>query len=430
MADGSPQYGSLYCGSDLTNAAERSHLDRSIRDRYVGSANVLGILADSIRHRRQQDEDRQFELVTATGRIRGTSMAASVAYAGNGVNRGWCIDSTISAHNDRNTERYATTEDTVDALREKMATADILFVENLGDNVSADLQTDFVRVPAWIKQRVRVADDWPTQIRSLRRGTRQEVSRVLRKYGYECRLTNETTDIERFYDDYYRPFIRSSYGESAIIVDRDLFIRECRRGILLQLIDRAAVVASALLRPVGRTMAIVWTGMNPAADARRIPGATDALDYFSLLYAHLKGCRWLDFGPSRADLRDGTLRYKSKWGAEINTGHFKQPSIFWTCGRHGDAVRGYLRQHVFISSERQALTALCFLDDVDLTESLPSRVAKLVTPGISAYLVVSLSPIPEPHKADLKHVHPNLRVIETKSIAEAMRIATGVKAPR
>ena len=424
MADDSKGGGSLYGRPDLINAAERSNIDRSMRDRYAGIANGLGILADAVRYRPKRSDNPQFEMVIATGLIRGTSSPASVAYAGSGANRDWCIGTSIFERNDTEMVRYSSAEETIAALRRTTKDVDIVFIDDLGENLVADLQTDFVHIPAWVKQRVRLESDWPTQIRSLKRGLRQEVSRVIRKYGYECRLAGNAAEISRFYDQQYRPFVSSLYGRSAIIVDRDRFVRECRRGVLLQLIDHEAVVASALLRPVGRTMAIVWTGMRPGADCKRIPGATDALDYFSLLYTHLKGYRWLDFGPSRTDLCDGTLRYKRKWGSELITGHFRQPPIYWTCNGDNNAVRDFLRRHMFISNRKGQLTCLTFMFDNNDAEMLRRTMEHQITPGISEYRVVSLSPVSRALRTDLNRIHPDINVIETQSVADAMRLAS------
>lgn len=430
MAEESQVRGSLHCGSDLIDAAERSDIDRSMRDRYAGIANGLGILADAVRYRRNQSDNPRFEMVLATGLIRGTSSPASVAYAGNGANRDWCNGTSISGRNDTEVAQYSSAQETIEALRSNIKEVDIVFVDDLDEDLVAGLQTDFVRLPAWIKQRVRLVDDWPSQIRSLKRRQRQEVSRVIRKYGYECRLAGNATEISRFYDQQYRPFVRSLYGRNAIIVDRDRFVRECRRGVLLQLIDHEAVVASALLRPVGRSMGIVWTGMDPGANFKRIPGATDALDYFSLLYAHLKGYRWLDFGPSRADLCDGPLRYKRKWGSEIITGHFRQPCIYWTCNGDNNAIRDFLRRHMFISNKKGRLTCLTFMFDDNDAEMLRRKMKHEITRGISDYQVVSLWPVSKPLRSDLNHIHPNIHVIETQSVADAMRLASQVRTAR
>lgn len=229
----------------------------------------------------------------------------------------------------------------------------------------------------------------------------------------------------RFYDEQYRPYISSLYGETAIIVDRDRFIRECRRGVLIQLAYQEEIVATALLRPIGRSMAVVWTGMVPSSSDSRVPGATDALDYFSLLYAHLMGCRWLDFGPSRPDLRDGTLQYKRKWGAEIHTGLFAQPSISWTCNDGAHAAREFLKRHAFIANDSGTLRGLIFLDDDD-AETQRSLIERLVSPGIEDYRVIALSPLRESARSDLEHFQKNTSVAEANSIGDAVRIAAGV----
>jgi hypothetical protein len=427
MAAGSQRYAELYCGPDLINAAKQSNMNRSMSDRFAGLLNGLRILADSVRYRRQPDGDSQFEIVVATGMIQGTSTPASIAYAGKGANLGWCFDTTISGRNDIKTARYSSADKTIDALRNVIDEVDIVYVDSLGEDLIRKMPIEFVRIPAWIKQRVPVADNWASQMRSLKRGTRQEISRVLRKYGYECRLTCEAADIFRFYDQQYRPYIHALYGEAAIVVDRNRFVRECRRGMLLQLIQHDEVVATALLRPIGLTMAIVWIGMETGADAERVPGATDALDYFSLLYAHLKGFQWLDFGPSRPDLCDGALRYKGKWGSEITAGHFTQPSIYWTCSGRNAAVQQFLQRHAFVSIQDRELKALFFLDENAGTEAQLSKLEKLVTPGISEYRVVSLSTISKALRADLKRIHLNTIPIEAVSVADAMRVASQVR---
>ncbi len=99
MSDGAPRGAAPYFGPDLVNAAERSTVDRSMRDRYAGFVNGFGILADTVCHRRRQGDNPHFELVIATGSISGTSSTAFVAYAGTGVNRDWCFGTTFSEYN-------------------------------------------------------------------------------------------------------------------------------------------------------------------------------------------------------------------------------------------------------------------------------------------------------------------------------------------
>ena len=67
---------------------------------------------------------------------------------------------------------------------------------------------------------------------------------------------------------------------------------------------------------------------------------------------------------------------------KITAGHFTQPKIYWTCNGCNDAVKEFLRRHVFISNQGKNLTALAFTSDDDNLESLQQRVEQLITRGI------------------------------------------------
>lgn len=422
MPDRMAGIGELYGGPDLINAARLSVLEPSLRDRCAGLLNGLGVVTDRIWRRSQGNADTALELVVASGRIRGTSSPATIAYAGRGENRDWCFDISIGEIEHHRITRYSTERDAIEALQNSIAEFDIAFIDGIDNRSVERLPTQFVRIPAWIKQRVRIIGNWPVQVTSLRRSTRQEVSRLLRKYEYTCRITRESADISDFYDQQYRPYISSVYGNAAIIVDRNLFFRECRRGALIQLISDGIIVATALLRAIGQTLAIVWTGMDKMPRAKCIPGGTDTLDYYSLLYAHLMGYKWLDFGPSRADLFDGTLQYKSKWGSEVTAGYFKQPSIYWTCTGRGNSAEAFLSEHAFVTNRRGTLTALCFPELADGTEALRSDMRRLSMPGIAEYRAISLSAVPDCDRMELRKTYPRVSILEAESVEEAISL--------
>jgi hypothetical protein len=172
-------------------------------------------------------------------------------------------------------------------------------------------------------------------------------------------------------------------------------------------------------------MAIVWSGMDPAANNnKRVPGATDALDYFSLLYAHLKGCRWLDFGPSRADIADGTLRYKRKWGSVVTRGYVTQPSVYLACNDRDGAAREFLRRHAFITDLAGRLTTITAMTNDVATTTAQRQIERLIMPGIAEYRVISFSPLQDALRSKLLKIHTNVTLIETDSIADAMNIAS------
>lgn len=415
----------LYAGADLINAADRSTIDRSLKDRYRGLGNGLATMGDRLRSPGQRIGPNDYEVTTATGPVPGTDKTVSLLYAGTGENRNWCISTAISTPTSLKTTRHTSTGETLKEVARKFASADIVYIDGLAENSVATLNQDFARIPAWIKQRVAVSDCWKSQIQSLKRRTRQEVSRILRRHGYQVRLTCEINDISDFYDRQYLPYIAQRYGETAVIVDRQKFFRECRRGTLLQLVGPSSVVATALLRPIGSTMAIVWTGMSADSDGNVATGATDALDYFSLLYAHLKGSKWLDFGPSRADLFDGILRYKRKWGSMVTPGFARQSTIFWTCNSHSEAVREFMAKHAFITIERGELAALIFPPKIKDDRWIQNELERYKTPGVSEYRIVSLSPTDTHSRPALESQDATIRIIHAASAADALKTLSG-----
>lgn len=425
MPNNLQQMGTLYSGRDLENAAELSTLQHSLRDHLAGYANGLAVLRDAVRYRRRQTGAPSLELTSVTGTMHGSSTQCSITYLGSGANRAWCIATALSDCEKPTTATFASAAQSVESLCAAVNTTDIIFIEDIDDSLVTTLPVNFVRIPAWVKQRTRVVGEWPEQIQSLGGKLCKEISRVLHKYQYQCRLTREEADISHFYDQLYEPYIRSLYGTSAIVVDRERFLRECQRGVLLQLTANNAIVAAALLRPIGRTMAIVWTGMIPGTEAKRVPGAADAMDYFSLLYAHLKGCRWLDFGPSRPDLNDGALRYKRKWGTQITAGYFEQPPIYWSCtNRSGGAGGNYLRQHAYITRSGNKLNALAFICGDGSEAEITKATSQLLTPGIAGYQIICMSPVRQSTSEILAETHPNMTLIKAESVAAAMQIAS------
>ncbi len=142
-------------------------------------------------------------------------------------------------------------------------------------------------------------------------------------------------------------------------------------------------------------MATVWSGILPDIDDRALRGITDALDYFALLYSHLKECRWYDLGPSRPDLKDGIFRYKAKWGAEVTLGRVSPSTIFWSPGGSPDIPKAILEQHVFLTRQDKQLLATIFLNEnQNNPESIAAMITKYDTPGIHKFRLANIQPGP------------------------------------
>lgn len=379
---------SLYRGADLANAAARSTVRSPALSRIRGAVNALRVLGDAAREKISASGARRFEVVIARDAAATTSLTA--AYAGTGANRQWCLATAF--------ERPEVTEvrpcDSRDEVRRLVAElgrrVNITYTDGADAGGFATGDPSFLSLPAWIKQKLPIQADWTRQLSSLRRGTRQEVARMLRKYGYGCRLTTNARDAEHFYRQLYEPYVRRRFGAGVIVVEPARFLAECRRGVILQLLRGNTVVAAALLRRVAHSMAIVWSAPDPRTDPAELRGATDTMDYFSLLYAHLSRCKWLDFGPSRPDLHDGALRYKSKWGTRVTPGLIPQSPLGIRCSGSDNAEFAFLMRHAFIGRAGNGLAAHLFIDGGMQADALRALLDGVCRPGIAEYRLVAL----------------------------------------
>lgn len=420
MPPPSPHPETLHNGHDLANAAAQSRVNRSLADPVFGLRNGLAILGGTAAKRLFPGEPVAYELVTATGKLTGSDAMLTAVYAGTGANRAWCLSSVFDHCDETVVGSASSLRDLQARVTDLAATANFVFGDGIGGKPITDAGLNILTLPAWVKQRLRVQPDWESQLKRMRRGTRQEVARVLRRQGYKSRLTKDGSDFESFYSNLYKPYATRRFSQGVLLVDRQRFMAECRRGIVLQLVHQESVLGASLLRRVGNSLAIVWSALDPQAEPGHLRGATDALDYFSMLYAQLKGCRWLDFGPSRPDLYDGALRYKSKWGAEVTAGLVPQLAIQVAFGGRHSAESDVLRRHAFVVRSRDGLVAVAFVDGDADKDALRSKVAAMIVPGIDRYRISAISPISADVRATIEGIDPRVEVVVATSVGEAI----------
>ncbi len=247
--------------------------------------------------------------------------------------------------------------------------SDLLLID-LGPPLHWLLGSDFgISLPAWIKQRVPIAASWSEVLSGLRRKTRREATRLINKHQWRARVVPAASVGERFYRTLYRPYIEQRYQHDATLVSEQRFLRECKNGDVLELLQDEQVIGAALLRRSGNQLTVVWTGLDTNLSPEQRQGATDALDLFALRYGCELGCTRLDLGGSRPDLLDGVFRYKRKWGAEVECGKVPQAQLYICPERNTEAVRSVLRQHGFIARDNGQLIAKILLDSGDLLDS-------------------------------------------------------------
>ena len=272
----------------------------------------------------------------------------------------------------------------------------------------------FLVVPRWIMQRVDIANTWADVMGRLRRKTRREAQRVIRKYNYHARVIEGQLWAEDFYEQLYQPHIEKRYGDAAVVVSREQFTKECSRGKIIQLVHNEKVISAALLLHAGRHLSIEWTGMIPDLHKNLKLGATDALDYFTLLYAYLQGYDFLDMGPSRASLNDGLLRYKSKWGAVVYRKKIPQGRLMIKPVHSIDAVSSAITNHKFLSLEEGRLVSRVLLKgDMD-QDTIEQVITNEWVEGLNRLSVFLQSD----GLSVSTHIHPQVKIVTHKSLCQ------------
>lgn len=413
----------MFSGADLKIAADKSDIRYSFLDPLKGVTNAFGIATDLIRYRNKRPADDKLLIAHAVGSSRRIADEFSAVYAGNGANRDWCFSTVFEQFEITQSRAYESTEGLAVALGAQSLNSALVFAEGLSITALQANIGQVVTIPAWVRQRLCIRNSWQTQIAELKRGTRQELTRFLRKHQYTCEATHQQEDFEYFFDKLYRPYVLKRHGESGIMVSRERFMRECRRGVVLQLFHNGEIVAAAVLRRIVNTMAILWSGSAQESDAQQIHGVTDALDYFSLLYASAKKCRWLDFGRSRPSLNDGVLRYKRKWGAEFTAGAVRQSAIQLILPSNNATGFEHLQQQVFVLRNGQRFYAVLFINADSPIDDIREKIKGILTPGLAEYRVITVGLLSEPLRTAIETLEQPIRIIETSSIDEALLAA-------
>ena len=238
-------------------------------------------------------------------------------------------------------------------------------------------------VPNWIKQKVELPPSWASYLSLMRRKTRREALRMIRKFNLTACVVPGKEYAEDFYHDLYVPYITSRHGDASIIIDKDQFVRNASACDIVKLIYQGNVVGAAQLTISDSTMAIGWTGIDDSNTGNDMRGAADALDLFCMKYAFDMGCRTVDMGHSRANLADGILRYKSKWAAKLSCGLVPQRTMSFYLNRVSLRSRKVFTEQVFMTQSKRRLEGHMLLPGSLDESSLEALAGRMFVEGLS-----------------------------------------------
>lgn len=207
----------------------------------------------------------------------------------------------------------------------------------------------------WIKQSIPIPEGREALFQQVRRKTRMEAERQIRRRQLHLRLQEARDIATPFYHELYRPYVATRFGEAGVAVSEPVFQSYCETHQALTVSEGHTLLGALLMQAQGAVMIDGWTGVRCNAEGAPEAGISEALDYGSLIVAFQAGCQWLDMGTSRALLSDGVLRYKQRWGARIHCGVV--PKGEWTLRvlRPTAAVMAQLEQSGFLARRQGQL---------------------------------------------------------------------------
>ncbi len=329
--------------------------------------------------------------IVARGAERHSGHELTVRYVGTTTNLRYVLNLAFEAYETVVERRLRTPGHAVAAFSPGRRDEDVLVLDTqslIGERL---VRRPHLLLPAWIRQRLPLAREWSAVIDNLPRFTRRGVSRYLRKYGFTGRVAHSDDAIDNFYHRLYAPHVRRRHKDEAVVLSEGRFRTLARGCQLVEILDEGDVIGANLVRHVGDTMFILWCGVSDLTKERDLKGATDVLDYFSMLHAFLSGCQSLDFGRSRPTLNDGVMMYKSKWRARLIPARVPQAHIVAVPTRWSPGVTSVLAHNHFVTVGRDGLNGRILLEGPPTEKKgLEELVETYCPPGLSSVSIFSV----------------------------------------
>ena len=230
------------------------------------------------------------------------------------------------------------------------------------DTMSARLlcRAGWLRVPGLVDMWMIASMDEKDLVRGSH--SLEQDLRLVRKNRFAWQVSDTADDVVLLFRSFYLPSIRNRHGPEAFYLDLGL-LRSCyARGGLGWVTQDGRRVAGMLFDRQRRVMRVVASGTESGRWDLVRGGATSAGYYFAWKHALELGCTHINFGGCHAQLTDGLLRYKRKWGMSLaeRPDTYYDTLVSWETG--GPIALAFLRTAPIVHHGRAMLSALAVVD--------------------------------------------------------------------
>ena len=210
-------------------------------------------------------------------------------------------------------------------------------------------------IPNWVIGKVDIPKDPSgTKDSSLKSDFRR-----IRKHSLRFEVTKDIQLFNDFYHNMYLPHVNKAHNNSAIVISYKHMRTGFKNCELLLVTKHDKRIAGILL--AHEEVPRLWSlGIRDGNREHIKDGAVGALYYYSLLYLKGNGYRTINFGTSKAFLRDGVLKYKRKWSQRIiGTTSYGYAIKVLSCT---DPTKAFLKENPFIFKNHKELQGAVFVD--------------------------------------------------------------------
>lgn len=216
----------------------------------------------------------------------------------------------------------------------------------------------YLRVPALVSFRLRCGTDLDSTLAAATYNVRRDARRTVES-GYSWALADAPDDFERFYHDFYAPFVRLRFGPLAVLRQPPELRRHFRHGGGIIWVRQAGrPVAGGLVRAGTGELHALVEAVHPGWRPDVKPSPQFAVNIATFDIASRLGAGTVDLGGTTPSLRDGVFRTKRAWGAEvrISAESHRQLLLRWSPG--GGALLPLLQAAPLLFEARGRLSAL------------------------------------------------------------------------
>lgn len=241
---------------------------------------------------------------------------------------------------------------------------------------------------------VKIQRDWDDLWHSFGKSARKQDVRLIRKHGYECKLSRDQKDFETFYHTMYTPTTKQRHGKLASVSSIKKYDQYFQHGFLLLIKRDGKTVSGGLCSTQNKTVNLVATGVVDADYQLTREGAVASIYYFIIRWAHEKGYQGVNLGACWPFMEDGGFQFKRKWGATVVVPSREQKRIWARIQRPTSAVSQFMQNNpCVVVDEGGDLQGLVIADDIDnySDKEKAGWNKRYSTPGLSDLLVRSIT---------------------------------------